>query len=147
MDLGALTLFGRARYRVLACLYGLPASGALHLREIARRTGLSPAATQYELRRLLAAGLIAQAGATARPLYTANPRHPVAAELRDMLRKLDAAREPEPIADDAYWSRKRRAQRRDYAAGSARRKSPFLAERGLTASFSADLRKESGYDY
>ncbi len=94
MDLAALTLFGRARYRVLACLFALDVAEALHLREIARRADLSPTATQYELRRLLAAGLVVQAGPAARPLYAANAKHPVAGELREMLRKLDAAREP-----------------------------------------------------
>ncbi|MEW6688620.1 MAG: winged helix-turn-helix domain-containing protein [Pseudomonadota bacterium] len=147
MDLAALTLFGRARYRVLACLFALGEAESLHLREIARRAGLSPTAAQYELRRLLAAGLVVQAGAAARPLYAANARHAVAPELREMIRKLDAAREPAAIADDAFWTRKRGAQRRDYAARTLARKSPFLADRRLAASLSADLRKDVSYDY
>src|SRR3990170_3465050 len=63
MDLTALTLFGRARYKVLAGLFGLGAAESIHLRELARRTGLSPTATQYELRLLLQTGLVLQAGA------------------------------------------------------------------------------------
>lgn len=147
MDLAALTLFGRARYRVLACLFALDVAEALHLREIARRADLSPTATQYELRRLLAAGLVVQAGPAARPLYAANAKHPVAGELREMLRKLDAAREPAAVEDDAFWARKREAQRRDHAARRRARKSPFLADRRLAATLSADLRKDVTYDY
>lgn len=147
MDLTALTLFGRARYRVLACLFALGAGERLHLREIARRAGLSPTAAQYELRRLLAAGLVLQAGIAARPTYAANARHAVAAELRAMLRKLDAAREPAAAPDDAFWARKREAQRRDHAARSLARKSPFLADRRFAASLEADLRKDVSYEY
>jgi DNA-binding Lrp family transcriptional regulator len=147
MDLAALTLFGRARYRMLACLFALGGVESLHLREIARRAGLSPTAAQYQLRRLLAAGLVVQTGAVARPLYAANARHLVAPELRAMIGKLDAAREPAAVEDDAFWARKRKLQRRDYAARSLARKSPFLADRRLAASLGADLRKDVTYDY
>jgi len=146
VDLAALTLFGRARYRVLACLFALDEAEAIHLREISRRSGLSPTATQYELRRLLVAGLIRQTSSPARPLYAVNAKHPVAPELREMIRKLDATREPEVIEDDAFWARKRRAQKRDYASPDLKRKSLFLADRKLASSFTANLRKDVSYD-
>jgi DNA-binding Lrp family transcriptional regulator len=146
VDLAALTLFGRARYRVLACLLALEPAQSLHLREIARRAGLSPTAAQYELRRLELAGLVLRAGAPARPLYAFNGRHAVAPELRSMIGKLDAARAPQAIEDDAFWAGKRKAQARDYASRSLGRKSVFLADRALARAFRADLRKDVSYD-
>ncbi|MGH8674433.1 MAG: hypothetical protein ACREVG_09005 [Burkholderiales bacterium] len=147
MDLTALTLFGRARFRVLAELFALADSTTIHLRELARRAGVSPTAAQYELRTLLPTGLVLQEGAAARPVYRANRAHTVAAELLAMIRKLDAEREPAAIRDDERWARKRRAQRADYASRSLARKSPFLASRRLVSSLSANLRKDVTYDY
>lgn len=147
MDITGLMLFGRARYKVLACLFGLREAEVIHLREIARRAGISPTATQYELRQLLLPGLIRQEGSAGRPVYSINGRHPIASELREMIRKLDATREPSVIEDDAFWTRKRTAQRRDYASRDLKRKSPFLADRKFTSSLSANLRKDVSYDY
>lgn len=146
MDLTALTLFGRARYLVLAGLFGLAATESIHLRELARRTGLSPTATQYELRLLLQAGLVRQEGSGGRPVYRANRKHPVAGELEGMLRKMDGARVAGLIEDDAHWARKRRSQRDDYASTMLMRKSPFLSGRALS-SLSANLRKDASYEY
>jgi len=145
MDTTALTLFGRARYKVLAGLFGLGETETIHLRELARRTGLSPTATQYELRRLLQTGLVLQEGSGGRPVYRANRKHPVAGELQGMIRKLDGARESGVIEDDAHWARKRRAQRADYASRKLKRKSPFLSDRAL-ASLSANLQKDVSYE-
>jgi len=145
MDITALTLFGGARYKVLAGLFGLGAAESIHLRELARRTGLSPTATQYELRLLLQTGLVLQAGSGGRPVYRANRSHPVAGELQRMIRKMDGARQSGVIEDDAHWARKRRAQRADYASTRLRRKSPFLSGRAL-ASLSANLHKDVSYE-
>jgi hypothetical protein len=147
MDITALTLFGRARYQVLAGLFGLGETETIHLRELARRTGLSPTATQYELRLLLQTGLVLQEGTGGRPLYRANRKHPVAGELQGMIRKMDGARQSGIIGDDAHWARKRRAQRSDYASGKLERKSPFLSDRALAASLSANLQKDASYEY
>ena len=147
MDLTALTLFGRARFRVLAVLFGLAGAETIHLRELARRAGLSPTAAQYELRALLPTGLALQEGAGARPVYRANRAHPVAGELLRMIRKLDAERQPAAVRDDARWTAKRRSQRADYASRSMTRKSPFLADRRLAPYLSANLRKDVTYDY
>lgn len=147
MDITALTLFGRARYKVLAGLFGLGETESIHLRELARRTGLSPTATQYELRLLLSTGLVLQEGSGGRPVYRANRKHPVAGELQGMIRKMDGARESGVIEDDAHWARKRRAQRADYASRKLKRKSPFLSERALASSMSANLQKDVSYEY
>lgn len=147
MDMTALTLFGRARYKVLASLFRLRETESIHLRELARRTGLSPTAAQYELRRLLQTGLILQDGSAARPIYRINKRHPVSVELRGMIRKMDAARESEAITDDSHWAKKRVAQKGDHASRDLQRKSPFLADRKFASSLSANLQKDVSYDY
>lgn len=147
MDVTALTLFGRARYRVLACLFELSETDAIHLREIARRAGISPTATQYELRQLLLTGLVRQEDSAGRLVYRVNEKHPIGTELRAIVRKLDADRELTGIADDDFWAKKRKAQKRDYASRNLKRKSPFLADREFTSSFSANLRKDVSYDY
>ncbi len=147
MDLTALTLFGRARYQVLACLFALRPEGSIHLREIARRTGLSPTATQYELRLLLQTDLVLQEGADRRLTYRINKRHHIERELRSMVRKLDAWKEAGVIEDDAYWSRKRVRQQADYQSNSLKRKSPFLSNRQLAPTLKADIGKDASYDY
>jgi len=146
MDLTALTLFGRARFRVLASLFVLADPETIHLRELARRAGLSPTAAQYELRALLPTGLVLQEGGGARPVYRANRAHPVAGELVTIIRKLDVARDPAAVRDDARWAEKRRSQRADYASRRLARKSPFLANRRLAPSLSVNLRKDVTYD-
>ena len=145
MDLTALTLFGRARFRVLTELFALADQETIHLRELARRAGVSPTAAQYELRALLPTGLVLQEGAVARPVYRANRAHPAAGELAAMIGKLNAPGD-EAIRDDALWAGKRRSQRADYASRSLARKSPFLANRRLVSSLSANLRKDVTYD-
>jgi hypothetical protein len=147
MDTTALALFGRARYKVLAGLFGLGETEAIHLRELARRTALSPTATQYELRLLLTTGLVLQEGSAGRPVYRVNRKHPVAGELQGMIRKMDGAMESGVIEDDAHWARKRRAQRADYASRKLKRKSPFLSDRALASSLSANLQKDVSYEY
>lgn len=147
MDITAVILFGRARYKVLAGLFALDETESIHLRELARRTRLSPTATQYELRRLLPTGLVVQEGSDGRPVYRGNRRHPVAGELQAMIRKMDGAGESGVIEDDGHWARKRRAQRADYASRKLKRKSPFLSDRALASSLSANLQKDVNYDY
>jgi len=147
MDTTALTLFGRARYKVLASLWGMPDADAVHLRELARRIGLSPTATQYELRLLVATGLVLMDDASGRTLYRANRKHLIAPELEAMIRKMDANREVATIADDAFWARKRSTQKADYASKDPGRKSTFLSNRKLASALSADLHKDVSYDY
>lgn len=147
MDMTALLLFGRARFKVLACLFGLREMESISLRELARRTGLSPTATQYELRLLLQTGLIIKDGSVGRPVYRGNAGHAIAAELVQIIRKTDATAASAPVADDAYWRRKRVAQNADYAAQDPARKSPFLSDKKLAYSFDVDLNKDVGYEY
>ena len=147
MDLTALTLFGRARFRVLAALFALDATEAIHLRELARRAQVSPTAAQYELRALLPTGLVIQGGTEARPLYRPNRGHPVARELLAILRKLDARDVPPAIPDRGHWAAKRRTQQRERVSRRLADKSPFLANRRLAPSLSVNLGKDVTYDY
>ncbi len=148
MDTTALTLFGRARFKVLAHLFGMPGTDAIHLRELARRIGISPTATQYELRLLVTTGLVLQDDSSGRTLYRSNKKHPIANELQGMIRKMDATREAETIVDDSFWAKKRIAQRADYASQDLRRKSTFLSEsREFANALSVNLGKEVNYDY
>ena len=148
MDTTALTLFGRARFKVLANLFGMPGTDAIHLRELARRIGISPTATQYELRLLVTTGLILQDDSCGRPLYRANKKHPIADELGGMIRKMDASKETKAIVDDSFWTKKRIAQKADYASKNLRRKSTFLSNnREFANALSANLGKEVNYEY
>ena len=147
MDTTALTLFGRARYKVLACLWGMRDTDAVHLRELARRIGISPTATQYELRLLVATGLVLQDDSSGRTLYRANKKHLIAKELEGMIRKMDATREVAAIADDSFWARKRIAQKADYASKNLKRKSIFLSNREFVSGLSANLHKDVSYDF
>ena len=141
MDIAGLTLFGRARYQVLACLFSLRQSEGIHLREIARRTGLSPTAVQYELRLLNQAGLVVLDDATGRLLYRIDLTHAVAKELRAIIRKTSAAAVgPKSAAGDVeHWAGKRVQQAHDYAAAELAQKSPFLADRKRTQTFKVDF--------
>jgi DNA-binding transcriptional ArsR family regulator len=139
MDLTAFTLFGRARYQVLACLFALREGEAIHLREVARRAGVSATAAQYELRLLVQAGLALQARSSGRTLYRANAEHPIAGEVRSILEKTHASGEASGIEDDRLWSRKRAQQRADYGSRALTRKSPFLADRRLASSLEVDF--------
>ena len=140
MDIVALTLFGRARYQVIACLFALRRGEGLHLREIARRTGLSPTAVQYELRLLGSAGLVDQDDGSGRLLYRINAGHAVVGELRALITKTSStAGVNRRAADAAHWARKRAQQAQDYAATRVSHKSPFLANRKRTQAFNVDF--------
>jgi DNA-binding MarR family transcriptional regulator len=140
VDLAALTLFGRARYLVLACLLALKKGEGIHLREIARRASISPTAAQYELRLLVQAGLVEQEIARGRIRYRFNDGHAIARELRSIVGKTNAADSGATIADDSHWKTKRVQQQGDYAAAHLADKSAFLADPNLTASLEADFR-------
>lgn len=147
MDTTALALFGRARFKVLANLFGMRDTDAIHLRELARRIGISPTATQYELRLLVTTGLVVQDDSCGRPMYRSNKKHPIAKELNGMIQKMDATRETGTIIDDSFWAKKRTAQKADYASQSLGRKSAFLSNSKFASALSANLKKDASYEY
>lgn len=125
MDSSLVLLFGRARALVLSALYHAADSGmALHLREVARRTGLSPTAVQYELRLLRQLDLIKDIGAETRPAYVLNEEHIFFDDLRSLFTRTHAR----VLADDPHFAQKRTRQRQDRVQSSAAN-SAFLQRR------------------
>src|SRR5690348_13295710 len=107
MDSSVVLLFGRARALVLTAMYRAADEGAaMHLRELARRTNLSPTAVQYELGLLRQIDLIKDIGTTNRPAYVLNDQHVLHDDLRAMLTHAQAGL----LADDAHFTQKRERQ-------------------------------------
>lgn len=125
MDATALCLFGRARFRVLQTLLALRGDEAVGIRELARRSGISPTAAQYELRLLGDVDLIEAIQRGARASYQMNLKHAIARELRGLVRRLSESQTT--IEDDASWASKRVEQRKAYASSNVGLKSAFLA--------------------
>jgi predicted nucleotidyltransferase/DNA-binding HxlR family transcriptional regulator len=69
----AALLFGTYRRQVLSLLFGQPGLG-LHVREIARRTGVPPGSLHRELRVLAEAGVLERTPAAGQVRYRANAR-------------------------------------------------------------------------
>jgi hypothetical protein len=76
----------RATAEVVSLLFAL-AQRPLHVREIARRCGLSEAMMRRELRRLARLGLVEACRDGNRLCYRARMTHPVASDLRSMVNK------------------------------------------------------------
>lgn len=79
-------LFGAYRHRVLSLLYLRPGD-RLHVRMIARLTGIPAGSLHRELRQLAQAGLLVAERRGNQVLYSANPASPVFHELTSMLDK------------------------------------------------------------
>ena len=86
MDSVASVLFGKTRQAVLGQLFSFPEE-RIYLRELARRTGISPGALQSELNQLVAADLVRRQQDGNRVLYAANTASPVFEELRGLVQK------------------------------------------------------------
>ena len=86
MERAAATLFGKTRRAVLARLY-LDPQREFRLRELARLTGISSGAVQYELRQLVAAGLVRRSERNGLVTYRADADSPIHAELRAIVEK------------------------------------------------------------
>jgi DNA-binding transcriptional ArsR family regulator/predicted nucleotidyltransferase len=78
----------RVKAELLRLLFGL-AQPELHLRELVRRSGLSLATMQQELRRLTRVGLVVARKDGNRVYYRANPDHPVHRDLCSLVLKTD----------------------------------------------------------
>ena len=79
-------LFGKARQRVLALLFGAP-ERRVFLRHIARLAGTGLGSVQRELARMTEAGLLIREREGNQLYYRANPGSPVFDELRGLMRK------------------------------------------------------------
>ena len=76
----------RVKAEILRLLFGLR-QPELHLRELARQSGLSLGTVQQELRRLTRVGIVSARKDGNRVYYRANAQHPVHAELRSLVLK------------------------------------------------------------
>jgi predicted nucleotidyltransferase len=99
----AEALWPLARRKVLGLLFG-PSDQELHLREIARRTGLAPATVHREVASLARAGILERRRSGRQVYYRANPTCPLFPELRRLILKTvglaDVLREAlEPLRD------------------------------------------------
>lgn len=83
-------LFGAYRHRVLSLLYLRPGD-RLHVRMIARLTGIPAGSLHRELRQLAEAGLLVAERRGNQVLYSANQASPVFHELTSMLDKTSAS--------------------------------------------------------
>ncbi len=130
MDASLYLLFGRARASVLKALHDAADEDVpLYLREIARRTSLSPTAVQYELRLLSQLDIAKSVGTTSRPLYLLNRQHGLFSDLHALFTRREEAASS---GDDAHFARKRVQQRRDLRARS-QENSSFLRQWGTLA--------------
>ena len=85
-DAISAALFGKGRRQVLALLFSRP-DERFYLREIARWTGAGLGATQRELRRLTAGGIVNRTQRGSQVYFQANARCPIFAELRGIVLK------------------------------------------------------------
>lgn len=76
----------RVKAEILRLLFGL-CQPELHLRELARQSGLSLGTVQQEVRRLTRVGVVNARRDGNRVYYRANAQHPVHAELRSLVLK------------------------------------------------------------
>jgi DNA-binding transcriptional ArsR family regulator len=86
MNVLAEFLSSRVKAEVLRLLFGVGAR-ELHVREIARQSGLADATVRQELRRLTRLGLIEARRDGNRTCYGANRRHPLYPDLRNLILK------------------------------------------------------------
>jgi DNA-binding transcriptional ArsR family regulator len=85
-DRVAEALFGKTRRSVLSLLFGRP-DERFYMRQVARITGASVAAVQYELARLAAAQLVVRAPEGKQVYFRANTESPVFNEIRGLMDK------------------------------------------------------------
>lgn len=85
-DATASALFGPARRRVLALLFGRPGQ-SFYLRQIAELTGLAVGSIQRELANLVGAGLVERTSSGHQVYFRADERSPIYPELAGLVAK------------------------------------------------------------
>src|ERR1035438_2433809 len=86
LDYPATVLFGKTRRAVLSLLYGHPTE-TYYRHEIARISGTGLGAAQREMGQLTAAGIVARRVSGRQVYFQANPKSPIFADLRNIVRK------------------------------------------------------------
>ncbi len=85
-------LFPQVRAELLRLLFSTPGA-RLHVRELARRSGLTLGTVQDELKKLTAAGLLLSQRDGNRLYHLANEQHPIFPELRSLVLKTSGLRD------------------------------------------------------
>ncbi len=86
MNVLAQLVCSRVREAIFRVLFGLR-NGELHLREIQRQTGFALATVRQDIGKLVKLGLVTRRQDGNRVCYTANQRHPLHAEIRQIVLK------------------------------------------------------------
>jgi DNA-binding transcriptional ArsR family regulator len=86
MNLLAQLICSRARAEILRVLFGLR-SGEVHLREIQRQTGFAVGTVRQDIEKLVKAGLVTRRKDGNRVYYSANERHPLTGDIRQLVLK------------------------------------------------------------
>lgn len=86
MSILAQLVCSRVRAEVFRVLFGLQ-SGELHLREIHRQTGFAIGTVRQDIEKLVRIGLVSRRKAGNRVYYSANAKHPLAGDIRQMVLK------------------------------------------------------------
>ncbi len=86
MNVLAQLVCSRTRAEIFRVLFGLR-SNELHLREIQRQTGFAIGTVRQDLAKLVRLGLVTQRQDGNRVCYAANQRHPLYAEIRQLVLK------------------------------------------------------------
>ena len=86
-------LSSRVKAEVFRLLFA-PGAGELHVREIARRAGLSEATVRQELKVLKDIGLVVARPSGNRTYYHADPEHPLHPDIRGLVLKTSGLVEP-----------------------------------------------------
>jgi Fe2+ or Zn2+ uptake regulation protein len=82
----AAILSSRVKAEMFRLLFSASAQ-ELHLRELERRSGLAVGTVRQELKNLKALGLIREKAVRNRTVYSANPAHPIYAEICGIVAK------------------------------------------------------------
>ena len=93
MDSLSRLLSSRVKAEVFRLLFA-PGAGELHVREIARRAGLSEATVRQELKVLKDLGLVVARPSGNRTYYRADPEHPLHPDIRGLVLKTSGLVEP-----------------------------------------------------
>ena len=86
MNILAQLVCSRVRAEVFRVLFGLQ-GGELHLREIQRQTHLAIGTVQQDIEKLVKMGLVSRREDGNRVYYSANEKHPLAGEIRQLVLK------------------------------------------------------------
>lgn len=86
MNLLAQVVCSHARAENLRILFGLR-GGEVHLRELQRRSGFAVATVREDVEKLVRTGLVTRRRDGNRVYYSANPDHPLAGDIRQLVLK------------------------------------------------------------